>query len=62
MGRAVIMVVDDAVTVATMSDQLRARFGGDYDVVTEVEPEAALTALEGLRASGERVALLIVGQ
>jgi len=61
MGRPVIMVVDDAATVAAMAEQLRARFGGDYEVATEVEPEAALTTLEGLRASGERVALLIVG-
>jgi thioredoxin reductase (NADPH) len=61
MGRPVIMVVDDAATVAAMAEQLRARFGGDYEVTTEVEPEAALTTLEGLRASGERVALLIVG-
>jgi thioredoxin reductase (NADPH) len=61
MGRPVIMVVDDAATVAAMAEQLRARFGGDYEVTTGVEPEAALTTLEGLRASGERVALLIVG-
>jgi len=62
MGKPLIMVIDDPVTVEALTADLRRRFGGDYEVVGDSSPTGALVTLEHLRAAGEPVALLIVGQ
>ena len=62
MGKPLIMVIDDPVTVEALAGDLRRRFGGDYEVVGDSSPTGALVTLEHLKAAGESVALLIVGQ
>jgi len=51
MSKPVIMVIDDAVTAATLEKDLGRRFGGDYRVVAEAMPAGGLASLERVRAA-----------
>jgi thioredoxin reductase (NADPH) len=59
MGKPLIYVVDDhAPRLEAFAGELRRRFGGDYQVVSERSPAAALAALGRLEA-GDEVAMLV---
>ena len=61
--RPVILAVDDdPLALAALLDALARRFGGDYRVVSQLSPEAALAELQRLRDGGEAVALVIADQ
>ncbi len=63
MSRPVLMIVDDAPdALSEMLDALARRFGGDYRVVSQLSPDAALADLERIREAGDRVALVIADQ
>jgi thioredoxin reductase (NADPH) len=60
--RPVLVVIEhehDATGQARISDQLRRRYGGDYDVVDERTSAAGLATLESLRERGLQVALVL---
>lgn len=57
------MAVDDErQELAALHDALFRRFSGDYRVVSHPSPSAALDDLKRIKASGERVALVIADQ
>jgi thioredoxin reductase (NADPH) len=59
----VILVVDhDPEALERTSAQLRRRFGCDYRIVCERSAQAALVALEELRAAGGRLAIVLADQ
>ena len=61
--RPVILVVDDTPTdLAALLDALARRYGGDYRVVSQLSPKAALDDLLRIQADGEPVALVIADQ
>jgi thioredoxin reductase (NADPH) len=63
VGEPVFVVVDDEPdTLDALTRALRRRFGADYRVVAETSALRALETLEGLRAAGESVALIIADQ
>ncbi len=60
--RPVLVVIEhehDATGQARIADQLRRRYGGDYDVVDERSSAAGLASLESLRERGLQVALVL---
>lgn len=63
-GRApVLFVLDrDRLSLDALISALSRRFGNDFTVTGETSPRAALRALEGIAAAGERVALLLVDE
>jgi thioredoxin reductase (NADPH) len=62
MSEPVVFVIDDdAGVVRTLRDHLSRRFGEDFRIIGESSVTAGLSVLRDLAASGEPVALLIVG-
>jgi len=61
--RPVIMVVDDEPdALAAMLDALTRRFGGDYRVIPDLSPRAALDAVAKIKEENEEIALVIADQ
>lgn len=61
MAKAVILAVDDGVGArAGLERELTKRYGVDYEVVCLGGAEAALALVGQLKASGRRVALVLV--
>lgn len=62
-GAPVLMVVDsDPDGLERVAGELDRRYTADYRILRETSPEEALEKLGALRASGERVALLLAAQ
>ena len=62
-GRPYIMIIDDEPSDLTaMVDALARRFGGDYQVVSQLQPSTALAELEKIKQDGNQAALIIVDQ
>jgi thioredoxin reductase (NADPH) len=62
-GRPAIVILDDEpVALSALLDALARRFGGDYRVISHLDPRACLDALGAMRAAGEEVALVIADQ
>ena len=62
-GKPVILAVDDdPLALDRVLDELRRRYGRDYDVAGEVSAEAALARIDTLADSGTRVALVLADQ
>jgi thioredoxin reductase (NADPH) len=63
MDRPVLMAVDDdPAALGPVEDELRKRYGKDYDVRCLISPEAALRELAHLEAAGGEVALVLADQ
>src|SRR3712207_475743 len=63
MGRPVVLAVgDDPATVRPVEDELRKRYGADYDLRVAGSAEEALATLTGLREDGGEVALVLADQ
>ena len=57
------MVIDDEPQALTaMLDALARRYGGDYQVVSQLQPSTALSELEKIKQDGNQVALIIADQ
>lgn len=62
-GKPVILAVDDdPLALDRVLDELRRRYGRDYDVGREVSAEAALARIDALAGAGARVALVLADQ
>jgi thioredoxin reductase (NADPH) len=62
-GRPVILIVDDEhASLAAMHEALTRRFGADYRVVAGSSGAEGLVLLEGMKAGGEDVALIVADQ
>lgn len=62
-AKPIIYVVDDDPhALVLLQESLSRRFGGDYRVLSQSTPGAALKALAELRGSGEEIALVIAAQ
>ena len=62
-NRPYIMVIDDEPQALTaMLDALARRYGGDYQVVSQLQPSTALSELEKIKQDGNQVALIIADQ
>lgn len=62
-ARPVILAIDDDPTgLASISIELQRRYARDYQIVFLTSASEALTKLEQLRASGERVAIVLADQ
>jgi thioredoxin reductase (NADPH) len=59
---AIVILDDEPVALSALLDALARRFGGDYRVVSHLDPRAGLEALAAMKASGEEVALVIADQ
>jgi thioredoxin reductase (NADPH) len=59
---AIVILDDEPVALSALLDALARRFGGDYRVVSHLDPHACLAALAAMQASGEEVALVISDQ
>jgi thioredoxin reductase (NADPH) len=60
MNRPVLMVVDDhPADLERTGQELRKRYGADYEILCEPSPEAGLQRLEALRAEETPVAILL---
>jgi thioredoxin reductase (NADPH) len=60
MGLPVLLAVEeDPDALARVEQQLSRRYGGDYSVRAAASPEAALAAMEEMRAAGEQLALVL---
>lgn len=58
--RPIILLVDnEPQSLTALLDALARRFGGDYQVVSHLSPQAALEDLERIRNEGGQVALVI---
>jgi thioredoxin reductase (NADPH) len=63
MSRPVLMAVDDdPAALGALEQELRKRYGADYQVACEVDPRAALQALERVQVDGRQVALVLADQ
>jgi len=63
MDRPVLMAVDDDhAALRPVEDELRKRYGADYDVRCVTSPEAALRELAAIGAAGGEVALVLADQ
>ena len=63
MDRPVLMAVDDDPgALRPVEDELRKRYGADYDVRCLTSPEAALRELAAIRTDGGEVALVLADQ
>ena len=63
MDRPVVLAVDDdPAALLPVAEELRKRYGADYDVRCYTSPEAALHDLAGLREAGGEVALVLADQ
>jgi thioredoxin reductase (NADPH) len=58
----ILIVDDDAAALARTEWEVRRRYGSDYAVMTAGDGPAARTLLEGLRADGREVALVLADQ
>jgi thioredoxin reductase (NADPH) len=62
-GQPVILVVDDDMTSLTITEQeLRKRYGRDYQVLARQSAAAALDELRRLKEAGQPVALILADQ
>ena len=60
MSKPAMMVVNESpAELAVVEQELRKRYGADYDVCCEVAAEAALRWLAALKQAGQPVALLL---
>jgi thioredoxin reductase (NADPH) len=60
MGLPVLLAVEeDPDALARVEQQLSRRYGGDYSIRSAASPEAALAAMEQMRAAGEQLALVL---
>ena len=57
-----LAVDDDLVVLATLEDELRKRYGEDYDVRCEASPAVALRLLQDCKDLGQPVALVLASQ
>ena len=63
MDRPVLMAVDDDPgALRPVADELRKRYGADYDVRCLTSPEAALRELTTIRSNGVEIALVLADQ
>jgi thioredoxin reductase (NADPH) len=63
MSRPVLVAVDDdPAALGVLEQELRKRYGADYLVACQVDPRAALQALERIQADGGQVALVLADQ
>src|SRR3954453_1295473 len=63
VGKPVILAVDDdPLALDRVLDELRRRYGRDYDVLGELAAEAALARIEALAASAQPLALVLADQ
>jgi thioredoxin reductase (NADPH) len=63
MSRPVLMAVDDdPAALGVLAEELRKRYGTDYRVVCDGDPQAALQALERVQGDGGQVALVLADQ
>lgn len=61
-GPVLLTVDEEADALRDISRELHKRYGDDYRVVCEKSAEAALERLQGFRAAGEEVALVLADQ
>jgi thioredoxin reductase (NADPH) len=59
---AIVILDDEPEALSALLDALARRFGGDYRVVSHLDPRACLEALAAMKAAGEEVALVISDQ
>jgi thioredoxin reductase (NADPH) len=59
---AIVILDDEPVALSALLDALARRFGGDYRVVSHLDPAACLDALGAMKTAGEEVALVIADQ
>ncbi len=59
---SIYIVDDDPEALAAMLNALARRFGGDYNVVSHLSPQAALNAIGKMVQEGEELALSIADQ
>jgi thioredoxin reductase (NADPH) len=60
MAEPVLMVVDgDRSSLQTVDDTLRRRYGQDYLIISEAEPQRALSRLRELRTAGQPAAVVM---
>jgi CheY-like chemotaxis protein len=63
MSRPVLMAVDDdPAALGVLAQELRKRYGDDYQVLCDGDPQAALRTLERVQADGGQVALVLADQ
>ena len=55
-------VDDDPAALGVLAEELRKRYGADYAVACDGDPQAALQALERVQADGGQVALVLADQ
>lgn len=59
MGRPILLVLDDEPqSLQAVQEELRRRYGSDYDVLGETSATRALQRLEGLRGEGREIPLV----
>lgn len=62
-GKSAIMVVDaDAASLAVIIEEVRTRYGRDYDVLSHSSAPEALAHVRALSDSGQEVALVLADQ
>jgi thioredoxin reductase (NADPH) len=62
-GKPVILAVDDdPLALDRVLDELRRRYGRDYEVAGEVSADAALNRIDALAAGGQPLALVLADQ
>ena len=63
MAKPVLLVVDDEdASRQALTGELESRYGSSYQIVSAASPDAALARLEGLRAEGTPVPLVLADQ
>jgi thioredoxin reductase (NADPH) len=58
----ILVVDDDPVSLATVTEELRTRYGRDYRVLSESSARAALDRLNALAGARDEVALILAAQ
>jgi len=58
----ILVVDDDVASLAVLSDELRARYGRDYRILSDSSSTEALKHLGALAEAGEEVALILADQ
>ena len=58
----ILVVDDDVASLAVLSDELRARYGRDYRILSDSSSTEALKHLDALAEAGEEVALILADQ
>lgn len=58
---AIVVVSEHAETCAVLSEEIRRRYGADYEVTTRHGADEAVSTLAGYRDGGAEVALVVAG-